>query len=353
MTLLRFQLVSLAALVLAAPALAQITQGQIGNVRDIEVSRAGDKVSILIQLSQQPSSAEASSTDKGLSVQIEGVDLLNLQLDPPAGSLVTRVEAAGKQITLTGAGFGEASTVIYRNAVLIETRLAEPPIRGASIMAVKADAPATIVAPAPKTPEAKPPAPQANASQAQPSPAPAAASLKPVDAASTKPLDLKPAAAKPSPAKAPPAPAAPAANDHLETKPPPPAKAPAAPKAQAVPVSNPAVTAGTAALAGLNAQRCAIAVGDLETDPWSMEALGNHALCLIDQGKSKEAANRLDQLAAFAPEDWRVSLGRAILAAEKGDASNAEVGYRTAAQLAPDEIIRAAILDRVPKPAAH
>jgi hypothetical protein len=321
MTLMRFQLVSLVALAAAAPALAQA-----GNVRDIEVSRTGDKVSILIQLSQQPAAAQATATGNGLTLYVEGVDLLNLQLDPPAGSLVTRVEASGKQITLTGAGLGEASTVIYRNAVLVEARLAEPPLRGASLMTVKTDAPAPAVAPA------------------------AAPALKPAD---TKPVDLKPAAAKPAAPKpaAAPAPVAHSADDHLESKAPPP-KAPAV-KAAVVPVSNPAVTSGTAALAGLNAQRCAIAVGDLENDPWSIEALGNHALCLIDQGKSKEASNRLDQLAAFSPEDWRVSLGRAILAAEKGDASSAEVGYRTAAQLAPDDLIRAAILDRLPKPAAH
>jgi hypothetical protein len=336
MTLLRFQLVSLMALAAAAPAFAQTgpapaqtgpAPAQTGNVRDIEVSRTADKVSILVQLSQQPAAAQATATDKGLTLNIEGVDLLNLQLDPPAGSLVTRVEASGKQITLTGAGLGEASTVIYRNAVLVEARLAEPPLRGASLMAVKTEAPAPAVAPA-----------------AAPTPRPA----------DTRPVDLKPAPAKPAAPKpaATPAPAAHAADDHLESKAPPPPKAPAA-KATVVPVSNPGVTSGTAALAGLNAQRCAIAVGDLENDPWSIEALGNHALCLLDQGKSKEASNRLDQLAAFAPEDWRVSLGRAILAAEKGDASNAEVGYRTAAQLAPDDLIRAGILGRIPKPAAH
>ncbi len=84
-----------------------------------------------------------------------------------------------------------------------------------------------------------------------------------------------------------------------------------------------------------------------------MAALGDHALCLLDQGKTKEAANRIEQLAAFAPEDWRIALARAVLADEKGDASAAEIGYRTAAMLAPDENVRAAIAGRNATAASH
>jgi Flp pilus assembly protein TadD len=103
----------------------------------------------------------------------------------------------------------------------------------------------------------------------------------------------------------------------------------------------------TAALASIDAARCKTAAADVEKDAWAIPALGDHALCLIDQGKTKEAGNRLDQLAAFAPEDWRVALGRAALSAEKGDVSNAEISYRTAASLAPTETIRAAITARL------
>jgi Flp pilus assembly protein TadD len=101
----------------------------------------------------------------------------------------------------------------------------------------------------------------------------------------------------------------------------------------------------------LDTARCAEAAVDLKKDPWSVPALGDHALCLIDMGSSNEANTKLDQLAAFAPEDWRVALGRAELARQKGDASNAEIGYRAAAMLAPDAEIRAAIAAKYPQPA--
>jgi hypothetical protein len=295
MRALRFLPAACAALLAAAPAFAQA-----GSVKDIEVSRDGAKVSILIQLSQQPASVDAATSAQGLTLDLEGVDLLKLQLDPPDGSLVSHVEAAGKRITLSGAAFGSASTVIYRNAVLIEATLADPPLRGASLMPVKATAPAAPIA---------------------------------------KPSSALPTA--PKPAEAPPA-----TDDHLQSK-------PIILKPAAKPEPAPADYAGTVDLAGLNAEACAVALGDLEKDPWSTDALGNHALCLLDQGKLKEATNRFDQLAAFNPEDWRVSLGRAVIAEKKGDASNAGIAYKAAAQLAPDETVRAAIAKRAAKSAAH
>jgi hypothetical protein len=299
--------------VAAAPAFAQA-----GSVKDIEVSRDGAKVSILIQLSQQPASADAKTSPEGLTLDLDGVDLLKLQLDPPDGSLVSHVEAAGQRITLSGAAFGAASTVIYRNAVLVEATLADPPLRGASLMPVKATAPAT---------------------------APIAA-----QATAVKPIAPPPAPAQPA---AEPVAAHPAKNDSLQSKP---TAVKPAPKSE--PAADPAAFAGTAHLAGLNAQACAVALGDLQNDPWSTNALGNHALCLLDQGKVKEATNRFDQLAAFSPEDWRVSLGRALMAEKKGDASNAEIAFKAAAQLAPDETVRAAIAAKstkmgLAKPAAH
>jgi len=96
-------------------------------------------------------------------------------------------------------------------------------------------------------------------------------------------------------------------------------------------------------LARIDAARCSTAETELKKDAWALGALGDHALCLIDAKKLPEAANRIDQLAAFAPEDWRVALGRAFLDQEKGTASSAIVGYRNAAMQAPDADVRAAI----------
>ena len=285
-------------------------------MKDIEVSRDGAKVSILIQLSQQPASADAKTSAEGLTLDLDGVDLLKLQLDPPDGSLVSHVEAAGKRITLSGAAFGAASTVIYRNAVLVEATLADPPLRGASLMPVKATTPA---APAVATPVGQPPA----AKPVIPPPGPAQPAAEPVAAHPTN-------------------------SDSLQSKP-----TAVKPAAKPEPAADPAAFAGTATLAGLNAQACAVALGDLQNDPWSTYALGNHALCLLDQGKVKEATNRFDQLAAFSPEDWRVSLGRAVIAEKNGDASTAEIAFKAAAGLAPDDTVRAAIADHLAKLAAH
>jgi hypothetical protein len=298
MVKLRFPLASLAAVLLANPAFAQAA-----SIKDIEVSRDGDKVSILVQLSLQPAAAGATASTAGLTVDIDGVDLMQLTLEPPPGSLVSHVAAAGRRITLSGAGFSTASTVIYRNAVLIEATLAEPALRGASLMPTKVAAPAAVVAPAPA--------------------APVTTALTPVSTAQRT------------------------ADDHLKSHP-----------AQAsaripIPSAMDHTVTSTAGLAGIDQARCNAAVADLAKDPWQVAALGDHALCLLDQGKSKEASNRIEQLAAFAPEDWRIALGRAVLAAEKGDASAAEVGYRTAAMLAPDDHVRAAIATRYAAAASH
>jgi len=296
--------VCLAAACLGAPAYAQGAR-----IDDIQVSRDGEKVSILVKLSQQPAAASAKSVGDDLLVEIDGVDLARLALDPPAGSLVRHVDAVGGKVTLSGAAFGEVSTVIYRNAVLIEAKLAEPKLRGgSSLMASAAPAPvpppaaAVVPAPVAKPVAAEPPPPAKT-------PAPEKPAVKPAEP--TKGLESRPAPVLVS------------------------APAPSKPKSSAT------------ALANIDTARCTAAAHDVEKDPWAIPALGDHALCLLDQGKTQEASNRLEQLAAFAPEDWRVALGRAALAAEKGDASNAEIGYRAAALLAPDEHVRAAITSKL------
>jgi tetratricopeptide (TPR) repeat protein len=132
--------------------------------------------------------------------------------------------------------------------------------------------------------------------------------------------------------------------------------APTAPTAPSLPVVAPVAVdkpaarpASVTALAKLDANACAQAETQLKDDAWALGALGNRALCLIDQQKYPEAKNRIDQLAAFSPEDWRVELGRGALAAQKGDASQAEISYRNAAQLAPDEATRTAIKQMLAK----
>lgn len=310
---MRFHLVTVAMAVglaagAALPAHAQALSAPSARIDDIQVSREGESVSILVKLSQQPAAASAKASGDDLLIEIDGVDLSKLALDPPAGSLVSHVEAGGRKLVLSGAAFGEASTVIYRNAVMIEATLADPKLRGASLMASATPAPVKLPASAAKAAPAEPAPLKVSAPDPHPD--------KAIDL--TKRLESRPAPVIATPS----APVVAAA---------PPPAAPVMPRASAT------------ALASIDTARCSVAEADVGKDPWAIAALGDHALCLLDQGKTKEASGKLEQLAAFAPEDWRVALGRAALAAEEGDLSNAEIGYRTAASLAPSDAIRAAI----------
>ncbi len=279
-------------------------------IDDIQVAREGETISILVKLSQQPAAAAAKRSGEALSVDIDGVALSPLDLTTPAGSLVTRVQASSKTLTLSGAAFASATTVIYRNAVLIEAKLAEPSLQsGSSLMA------GTPVA------AAKPAVPPA---------APAVVAAPHV----AEPPLAAPLAA-PTPPPKPPQPSA----SGLESHPAPisllPGPKPAGP---------------TATLAGIDAARCTAAEVELKNDPWALAAMGDHALCLLDTDKIEEARNRLDQLAAITPLDWRVALGRAILDGRKGDIAKADEGYRTAAKAAPSDSVRSGISKKISAP---
>lgn len=257
---MRFPLALLAALssgAMAAHAQSAPAPGISARIDDIQVARDGETVSILVKLSAQPAAASVKTSGDDLIVEIEGVALAPLTLAPPAGAMVTKVEASGKALTLSGAAFGKATTVIYRNAVLIETKLAEPDLRtGSSLMAAATPA-------KPATPATHPAPPQPIA---------------------PKPVEIA-APAKPQPAA-------------QET----------------------AALLSTGSLPSIAAARCTAAAAELAKDAWALTAMGDHALCLIDAGKLDEAKNRIDQLAAITPQDTRVALARAALAEKSGDA---------------------------------
>lgn len=91
------------------------------------------------------------------------------------------------------------------------------------------------------------------------------------------------------------------------------------PPIQQTPAQPATISAFRAAdIAGVSADRCAQTPGLLQTNAWDMDALGDHALCLLREGKQQEAADRLGQLAAFQPEDARVALGQAEMAITEG-----------------------------------
>ncbi|RYY93583.1 MAG: hypothetical protein EON61_24830 [Alphaproteobacteria bacterium] len=316
----------------SAPAPAAPAMGALpARINDIQVARTGDTISILVKLSQQPSAATVKSTGEALTLEIDGLNLNTLNLSPPAGSLVTRVEAASGKLTLSGVAFSNPTTVIYRNAVMLEAKLAEPSLPAATSLmgATIATKPTAPVAPQlVPTPVAVP------AKVTQPVIPPVAPASAPIaEHPTATPIAPTPVAFKPVPV-------APNAKpeDELPSHPTPAAPAPA---------TAPVVALQTASIAGIDAARCAKSAEDLAKDAWALAAMGDHALCLVDAGKLDEAKNRLDQLAAITPQDWRVSLGRAMLAEKAGDMKTAQAAFVSASLAAPNDKIRVAISERI------
>lgn len=347
---------ALAALTFAAPATAQAVPGaSTAKINDIQVSRDGDNVSILVKLSQQPSAASAKSSDTGLVLEVDGLQLTALNLTPPAGSLVTGVAANSNKVTLTGAALGNATTVIYRNAVLIEAKLAEPAVHGASLLAAA-------------TPAPQPPVPQATAQPAAPAPQPAAHPAPPPAKPAPVPAPVVQAAVTPPAAQPHPAPAQPVTPTPVALTP----STPNAPIALASPAakpkeptkdleshitpaaapSAPAAALPTASIAGVNAARCTAAAAELAKDAWALAAMGDQALCLLDAGKFDEAKSRLDQLAAITPLDWRIALGLAALHDHNGEKDLSKDSWLAALDRAPNDEIKAAIKAKMPAAAA-
>lgn len=285
----------------SAPAIPGAQAPAPAKIEDIQVAQDGATVSILVKFSGQPSAASARADGKDLKLDIDGIVITPLSLTPPQGSLIARVTAAKGEVVLSGAALGNPDIVIYRHAVLVKAQLAEPAaIGGASLMTGQITAPPIAVAP-------PPPQPLPDIA-AQPKPAP-------VVTAAPAPVLEPPPTPEVTPAPAP-------------------------------------TPMHTAALPGIDAARCTAASDELAKDSWALGAMGDVALCLIDQGKPDEARLKLDQLGAITPQDWRVSLGRAVLASEAGETTNANDLFRAASLGAPNDDMRDAITARIKREAA-
>ena len=271
----------------SAPAVPGAQAPALTRIEDIQVAQDGATVSILVKFSSQPSAASARTDGKDLKLDIDGIAITPLSLTPPQGSLIAHVTASNGQVVLSGAALGTPDVIIYRHAVLLKAQLAEPAtIGGTSLMTGQITGAPIAVAPQP-----------------------------PLPLITTQP----------------------------KTAPVP------------IPVPTPAVTPApvplpTASLAGIDAARCTAATDELAKDSWALSAMGDVALCLIDQGKLEEARTKLDQLGAITPQDWRVSLGRAVLASDADDTSSANELFLAASLGAPNDL-RNAISARI-KPAA-
>jgi hypothetical protein len=281
--------------------------GQAGAVRNIEIVREGSLVSFLLTFSTQPTAASAVITSEGLAVLVSGVDLSVPAFAPPAGDVIRTVSAlndapGSTRFRLEGARFSAASATLYHNAVLVETRLSDDqPTRTdeTSAAAPAADRPVQAPAQAPSSPP-------------------------PVSSAPTRPAPPK---------SGPRAGAAPAE----------PAETPGAPPAPATNTAPEAQLSRAALLSGSSAPDCATARARLTKTPWDMPSLGHHTLCLIEAGKLEDAANRVEQIAAFNPDDWRAHLARAALDARQGRVDAAAQGFEKARAAARDETVKAAV----------
>ncbi len=285
----------------SAPAVPGAQAPAPARIEDIQVAQDGATVSILVKFSGQPSAASARADGKDLKLEIDGIAITPLSLTPPQGSLIAHVSATSGEVVLSGAALANPDVVVYRHAVLVKAQLAEPAaIGGASLMTgPAAAAPITVATPPPQ------------------------------------PLPLIATQPKPAPVLAPPV---------VTVEPPAPSAPMPAPEVTPPPAP---VTLRTASLAGLDAARCAAASDELAKDSWALAAMGDVALCLIDQGKPDEARAKLDQLGAITPQDWRVSLGRAVLASDAGEAASAKELFLAASRGAPNDDLRQAITARI------
>ncbi len=71
--------------------------------------------------------------------------------------------------------------------------------------------------------------------------------------------------------------------------------------------------------AGLVKERCPAAAAALEADPWDLEHLDTHGLCLAEAGDAAGAAQVFERLASFDPGSVDALLGIALAAQAKGD----------------------------------
>lgn len=277
--MLRLRIPLLATLALAGVAHAQTP----AKLDDIQVSQRDGRVAILVKFSGQPRAASAKAEGDALVIDVDGVQLAPFTLDPPAGNLIGHVEAEPS---------GDGGSLITLSGAALGTPDAVVYRNAVLIEAVLVEPKMTAAASL-----------LGGASKPAMAPKPVVDKPKAPDPAPNQPISLVPETAKPAAASTTPA----------------------------------------ATLIGLDRARCSAAKADLEKNSWAVEAMGDQAICLLGEARFAEAKTRLDQLAAFAPDDWRAAYGRAVLAGHDGKASEAEIAFGQAKELARDDHTRGLI----------
>lgn len=261
------------AIVQPAPSLAQ-TPG----LRDVQMVRTGEALTLRLDFDQQPRSAAIRSAPGETVIAIDGVRLAPFSFQPENDPLFARIAAApasesASALTLSGPSIRSPEITIYRNALIVSG-------------IVEASAPSRRPQPAQTA---------ADVTKKQPS-ASAAIALTPTSSANK-----------------PPASAATGGFDPVRP------------------------TART--LASLSEPICRSAAEAVALDDWNLNWLGAHALCLIDKGEMADGQNALKRLAMTDPSDWHAPVGRGLVALSGGDLSSARKEFAAAVRSAEDKAL--------------
>ena len=228
-------------------------------VLDIEVSAQHADMNILVTLNGQPKAAQVRSNRKGLVLTLNGLQIDPFEIHRPDAPHIKRAKAkptkSGASITFEGRKVTHAETVLYKNAVLIRTRLSKP----------------------------IPPQPKMVAPAASPAP----------------------------------------------------------------PTPHTATNITIATVANLTKTSCKTAENSIAANPWDLDKLGDHILCLLDADQPDAAKPQLEQLSAFAPDDWRVSFATAEILRSDGKDSEAQIAYSNALNLVQAPPIRTRLTARL------
>lgn len=247
------------------------------------VNVQGGAADLWLALDAQPASMEFATLDGAISLRIDGGVCDARQIIPPAGRPVTR-------ITLSGAGTDGCDIRLEGQFETASAHLAE----GGVIVAlegVAVSAASPVLAPATRITERR--------SDASRSPATQAAAASVAAAAGSETATSSPADAATGDVSAPQTGAS----------------------ARGAPVSLTPSAGGV----------CAQTADNLEDTPWDLGAMALHGNCLMDAGRTADAATLYERVLAFEPGHFAAALGLARIRAGAGRLDEARELFQTAA----------------------
>lgn len=270
-------LAGLAGLLLASTALAAPSR-----VTDLRALSEGDTVRVLVETDAAPGPAAIVTAGPRASAQVQGARLAAFEA-APAGGAVRGFRADGGALTVDFARpVTKARITPVAQGLLIEAELAPAATPAASPARSRAAGPAAPAAPATSSARA--------ARSAPPSGDPPGRAGPPPDAVR---------AALEAPTRG--APPPPAAQTDGEAA------------ARRLTAAERATQAASIAGDGLTPAACGEARDSVAADPWALDALARHGLCLLRNGDKAGARAALERIAAFEPTHAQANLGLAAL----------------------------------------